>query len=146
MQRLIEIEEGRSVNFKASAFSPIAYNKLFPRRDFLRDMGNLKKEDEEMKKKKKKGEELEGGSLDMKVYELFVRIAYTFAYQGLAPTPRETEEQREFVSKYRDAWEWIDTFNTFSIYEILPEIMDLWYGNEKTISEPKNSVPAPPEK
>lgn len=30
MQKIIEIEEGRSFNFKASAFSPIMYNKLFP--------------------------------------------------------------------------------------------------------------------
>ena len=29
MQKIIEIEEGRSVNFKASAFSPVMYNKLY---------------------------------------------------------------------------------------------------------------------
>lgn len=138
MQRLIEIEEGRSVNFKASAFSPIAYNRLFPGRDFLRDMNKLKKKEE-----RNKEEEV---AFDMDDYKLFARIAYTFAYQGLAPTPRETEEQREFVSKYRDVWEWIDTFNTFSIYEILPEIVELWYGNEKTIAESKKPVPAPPGK
>lgn len=140
MQKIIEIEEGRSVNFKASAFSPIAYNRLFPGRDFLRDMNALKAKEE----KNRGGEEAAVFSMDD--YKLFAKIAYTFAYQGLAPTPRETEEQREFREKYRDAWEWIDTFNTFSIYMILPEIMELWYQNEKTISEPKNPVPAPPGK
>lgn len=145
MQKLIEVEEGRNINFKASAFSPIAYNKLFPGRDFLRDMNALNEKNEKNKEKEEKRES-EGSIFDMDDYILFSRIAYLFAYQGLAPSPRETPEQREFVQKYRDALEWIDTFNTFSIYEILPEIMELWYKNDKTISKPKNQVPAPPGK
>lgn len=79
-------------------------------------------------------------------YEHFVRIAYTFAYQGLAPTPRQTQEQKEFIEQYPDAWTWIDSFGTFSIYEILPDIIELWYQNEKSGSKSKNLVPAPPEK
>ena len=132
MQKLIEVEEGRSVNFKASAFSPIAYNRLFPGRDFLRDMDALNEKNEK-NKKKEKDEESKNSIFDMEDYILFARISYLFAYQGLAPSPRETEEQREFV-------------HTFSIYEILPEIMELWYKNDKTISKSKNPVPAPPEK
>lgn len=135
MQKIIEIEEGRSMNFKASAFSPIAYNRLFPGRDFLKDIGSL--------------EEVSTGddeSLPMEVYEQFVRVAYTFAYQGLAPTPRETEEQRNFREKYPDPWEWIDSFGAFSIYEILPQVIELWYTNEKMASQGKNGVPAPPGK
>lgn len=135
MQKIIEIEEGRSVNFKASAFSPVMYNKLFPGRDFLGDMDGLKKSHDDKEDK-----------FTMNDYELFSRIAYLFAYQGLAPSPRQTKEQIKFLEKYPNVWDWIDTFNTFSIYEILPEIMDLWYKNEKTISKGKNPVPAPPEK
>lgn len=135
MQKIIEIEEGRSVNFKASAFSPIMYNRLFPGRDFLGDMDDLKKSHDDKEDK-----------FTMNDYELFSRVAYLFAYQGLAPSPRQTKEQIEFLEKYPNVWDWIDTFNTFSIYEILPEIMDLWYKNEKTISKGKNPVPAPPEK
>lgn len=149
MQKLIEVEEGRSVNFKASAFSPIAYNRLFPGRDFLKDMNTLNEKSKKNKKKEKdaSGEESsEEISFDMDDYMLFARISYLLAYQGLAPSPRETPEQREFTQKYPDAMEWIDTFNTFSIYEILPEIMELWYKNDKTVSESKNPVPAPPEK
>ncbi len=142
MQKVIEVEEGRSVNFKASAFSPIAYNRLFPGKDFLRDMDKLHEKNKEMEKEKDDSI----SHFDMQDYELFVRIAYTFAYQGLAPSPRETEEQREFIEKYRDALDWIDTFDTFSIYLILPEIMELWYKNNKTVSDSKNPVPAPPEK
>ena len=135
MQKIIEIEEGRSVNFKASAFSPVMYNKLFPGRDFLGDMDGLKKSHDDKENK-----------FTMNDYELFSRIAYLFAYQGLAPSPRQTKEQTEFLEKYPNVWDWIDTFNTFSIYEILPGIMDLWYKNEKTISKGKNPIPAPPEK
>lgn len=139
MQKIIEIEEGRSLNFKASAFSPIMYNRLFPGRDFLKDMNALK--DAHGKDKDSKEE-----SFQMADYEHFVRIAYLFAYQGLAPTPRQTQEQEDFLKKYPDAWDWIDSFNTFSIYQILPEIVKLWYDNEKQISKPKNRVPAPPAK
>lgn len=135
MEKVIEIEEGRSLNFKASAFSPIMYNKLFPRRDFLKDMEALKNTHEEKE-----------DVFTMDDYEHFVRIAYTFAYQGLAPTPRQTQEQKEFIEQYPDAWIWIDSFGTFSIYEILPDIIELWYQNEKSDSKSKNPVPAPPEK
>ena len=54
MQKVIEVEEGRSVNFKASAFSPIAYNRLFPGKDFLRDMDKLHEKNKEMEKEKEK--------------------------------------------------------------------------------------------
>lgn len=135
MEKTIKIDEDRSIHFKASAFSPIMYNRLFPGRDFLRDMNALKNSHED-------GEE----TFNMSDYEHFVRIAYTFAYQGLAPTPRQTQEQKEFLERYPDTWDWVDSFDTFSIYEILPEIINLWYKNEKTVAEPKNQEPAPPEK
>ncbi len=135
MQKVIEVEEGRSVNFKASAFSPIMYNRLFPGRDFLKDMDALKTAHEDKE-----------DTFEMSDYEHFSRIAYLFAYQGLAPSPRQTQEQKEFLEQYPSTWEWIDSFDTFSIYQILPEIMELWYKNEKQISKSKNPVPAPPEK
>ena len=56
------------------------------------------------------------------------------------------QEQLDFREQYPDAWDWIDSFGTFSIYEILPDIIDLWYKNERTISKGKNGVPAPPGK
>lgn len=135
MQKMIEIEQGRSLNFKASAFSPIMYNRLFPGRDFLKDMDALKAAHED-----------KNNVFEMSDYEHFSRIAYLFAYQGLAPSPTQTQEQKEFLEKYPSTWDWIDSFDTFSIYMILPEIMDLWYKNEKQISQSKNPVPAPPAK
>lgn len=135
MEKIIKVEEGRSLNFKASAFSPIMYNRLFPGRDYLKDMEALKCANDKEEK-----------AFEMSDYEHFARIAYLFAYQGLAPSPRTTPEQKAFLEKYPSAWDWIDSFNTFSIYEILPEIMELWYQNEKKVSDGKNPVPAPPVK
>lgn len=134
MEKIITIEEGRSYNFKASAFTPIQYNKLFPGRDFLRDIEMLYQTQKDLE-----GE----NTLSMEVYEAFVRVAYTFAYQGLAPTPIQTSEQKEFRENYPDPWEWIDTFQTFSIYNALPEIIDLWYGGEITTATAKKNSRKP---
>ena len=137
-EKWIEVEEGRRYLFRASAFSPIQYNKLFRGNDYLKDI-------EAMAEKK---EEMEAGdtSFTMDNYEQFARLAYTFAYQGLSPSPKVTEEQRQFVKDYPDPWTWIDSFNSFSIYMILPQIVELWVGNEKTLVQAKNHSPAPPEK
>lgn len=138
MQKVIEVEEGRSLNFKASAYSPIMYNRLFPGRDFLKDMDALKNSHNDEKE--------ESDTFKMSDYEHFVRIAFLFAYQGLAPGVLQTQEQKDFLAQYPDPWEWVDSFNTFSIYEILPQIMDLWYQNERKIAKGKNRIPAPPGK
>ena len=37
--------------------------------------------------------------------------------------------------------EWLDEFNTFSIYQVLPEIIDLWGLNVQTDIEAKKTSP-----
>lgn len=37
--------------------------------------------------------------------------------------------------------EWLDTFNTFSIYQVLPQLIELWRLNVKTDVESKKSSP-----
>ena len=138
MEKVLQIEEGRSYNFKASALSPIQYNRIFKGRDFLRDI-------EEMAKKAQEMEENEETTLSVENYEQFVRLSYLFAYQGLAPTPTRTKEQEEFLEKYPDPWTWIDSFNTFSIYKMLPDIVEVWYGGDIRLVKPKKAEPAPPE-
>ena len=145
MVKTIEIE-GKLIAFKASAFSPIQYNAIFPGHDFMKDMSMLETAEESMEKDENGDTVISVSTLPMEVYEYFVKIAYLFAYQGLAPTPRLTQEQIEFREKYPDPWEWIDTFDTFSIYQILPEIMELWNINEKQAAKAKKSNPIPPEK
>lgn len=138
MEKVIQIEEGRSAAFRASAFSPIQYNRLFPGRDFMRDMETLRG----MSERTKGGENEENKNtyFEIEEYELFVRVAYTFAYQALSPTPRTSDEQREFLKKYPNAWDWIDSMSTFSIYQILPEIVDLWFGGAIQVASSKKNM------
>ena len=46
---------------------------------------------------------------------------------------RATREKREELT----ADDWLDTFNMFSIYQILPELLSLWAMNEATTSTAK---------
>lgn len=140
MEKILEIEEGRSCNFKASALSPIQYNRLFKGRDFLRDIQAMAEKAEEMK------EDESHVSMSGENYEQFARMAYLFAYQGMASTPVQTKEQKKFLKEYPDPWTWIDTFNTFSIYRLLPEIIELWYGGDIRLVKEKKTDHTPPEK
>ena len=36
--------------------------------------------------------------------------------------------------------EWLDSFEMFSIYTVLPQIIELWRLNEMTTSQPKKKV------
>lgn len=146
MEKVIQIEEGRSAAFRASAFSPIQYNRLFPGRDFMRDMDALRSAND--RAKADEGDEAAEGKekkqfFDIEDYETFVRVSYTFAYQALSPSPRVSDEQRAFRKKYPDAWDWIDDMNTFSIYQILPEIVDLWFGGAVQVAGSKKNMSPP---
>ena len=67
-------------------------------------------------------------TLDNFSLEVFENIAYVMAKHA-DPTIPDTPE------------EWLDGFGTFSIYRILPEIIDLWGLNLKTdVEAKKNSV------
>ena len=146
MEKVIQIEEGRSAAFRASAFSPIQYNRLFPGRDFMRDMDALRSANDRANESEE-NEEAEGEErkqfFDIEDYETFVRVSYTFAYQALSPSPRVSDEQRAFRAKYPDAWDWIDDMNTFSIYQILPEIVDLWFGGAVQVAGSKKNMSPP---
>ena len=48
--------------------------------------------------------------------EIFENVAYIMALHGDPNTPKSIDE-------------WLDQFEMFSIYEILPEILELWGSN-----------------
>lgn len=147
MEKVIQIEEGRSAAFRASAFSPIQYNRLFPGRDFMRDMNDLRSMSERTQPAEGGEEtEQEAPQFTIEDYELFVRVSYTFAYQALSPTPRVSAEQKQFRKDYPDPWTWIDSMNTFSIYQILPEIVDLWFGGAVQVASSKKKSSQQSEK
>ena len=114
VRRNIEID-GKEVAFKASAAIPRIYRLKFGR-DIYRDLASLEKS---------VGENEEGESnLDLFSLEMFENIAYVMAKHADPSIPDSPEE-------------WLDEFNTFSIYQILPQLIELWGLNVKTDAEAK---------
>lgn len=114
VKRNIEID-GKEVAFKASAAIPRIYRLKFGR-DIYRDLASLEKS---------VGENEEGKSnLDLFSLEMFENIAYVMAKHADPSIPDSPED-------------WLDEFNTFSIYQILPQLIELWGLNVKTDAEAK---------
>lgn len=103
MKKTIEID-GKQVAFRASAAIPRIYRVRF-HRDIYRDLKSI-----ESSIGKEDGKD---SNLDMFSLEMFENIAYVMAKhadKNIADTPEE----------------WLDEFNTFSIYQVLPELIELW--------------------
>lgn len=110
----IEID-GKEVAFKASAAIPRIYRLKF-QRDIYKDLSSLEKSI---------GDEDEGASnLDMFSLEMFENIAFVMAKHADPSIPDSPEE-------------WLDEFNTFSIYQVLPKLIELWGLNIRTDVESK---------
>ena len=108
MQKTLVID-GKEVAFKASAATPIIYGQMFPGEDFLADMQRMIG---------KKGEIPPGALIT------FAKIAYVMAKQA---DPSQPDTLDGFL----------DQFEMFSIYDILPEIVELWQANAITRSNAK---------
>lgn len=68
----------------------------------------------------------ENSNLDMFSLEMFENIAYIMAKHAdssISDTPEE----------------WLDNFNTFSIYQVLPQLIKLWGLNVKSDVEAKKN-------
>ena len=103
MTQTIEID-GQPVKFRASAAIPRIYRMRF-HRDIYRDLSALEKS---------LGNQDEGSSnLDLFSLEMFENIAFIMAKHADASIPDTPEE-------------WLDNFNTFSIYQVLPKLIELW--------------------
>lgn len=114
--------DGQEVTFRASAAIPRIYRLRF-HRDVYRDLAELQKATENA--------DPESSTLDSFSLEIFENIAYIMAHHAEPDKVPKTPE------------EWLDQFNTFSIYQVLPEIIDLWGLNTKTDVTSKKNVPAP---
>lgn len=108
--------DGVEVPFKASAAVPRLYRLKF-RRDIFQDLQKLSKEVD--------ASDEESSELQIDNLEMFENIAYIMAKHA----------DPENVSG--DINEWLDNFNTFSIYTVLPKILELWQENTETLSESK---------
>lgn len=114
--RNVEID-GKQVSFKASAAIPRIYRIKF-NRDIYKDLRSLEKAVGE-------GDE-NNSNLDLFSLEMFENIAYVMAKHADPNIPDTPEE-------------WLDAFNTFSIYQVLPSIIELWGLNVQTDVESKKN-------
>ena len=118
------IINGIECNLKSSAAIPRIYRLKFGR-DIFVDMTKLQKQisaQEKLMKELKEQAEAEGkefdeeeigSSLPISSLEMFENIAFLMHKHGDPSQPSDIEE-------------WLEQFETFDIYEILPEILEMW--------------------
>lgn len=109
IERTINIS-GKDVLFRSSATVPRLYRAKF-KRDIFKDLSKLEKS----YSKRKKGEE----ELQIDDLEIFENVAYIMAYHADPSIPKTIDE-------------WLDQFEMFSIYQVLPQILELWGDNLMT--------------
>ena len=107
--RKIEID-GKQVAFKASAAIPRIYRLKF-QRDIYKDLRSLERSVGE--------ENEENSNLDLFSLEMFENITFVMAKHADPSIPDTPED-------------WLDGFSTFSIYQVLPELIELWGLNVQT--------------
>ena len=111
----------KEVKFRSSATIPRLYRIKF-KRDIFKDLSRL-----EFSYSKKKKED---GSFAIEDLEIFENVAYIMAYHADHSIPDNIDD-------------WLDQFEMFSIYEVLPEILELWGSNLVTdVASKKNSSAA----
>lgn len=108
--------DGKDVTFRASAAIPRMYRIRF-RRDIYQDIAQLTKEVDANDPNK--------SEIELDNLEMFENIAYLMAKHADPDSVPNTPE------------EWLEQFNTFSIYTVLPKIIELWGMNTEQQAESK---------
>jgi len=120
LQKTLQVAN-QEVTFKSSAAIPRLYRVKFGR-DIFKDLSKLEKAYKDNAGK-------QHSSLQIEDLEIFENVAYIMAYHA-DPTIPDTID------------EWLEQFEMFSIYEVLPEILDLWGSNlESDVDAKKNPFP-----
>lgn len=112
MEKTIKVGESE-IKFKATASTTRKYREKF-NRDLLVDFQALTPN-------------LQNGQLTAGDLECFENIAYIMARQANETIPDDPDE-------------WLDGFEMFSIYEVLPQLISLWGENMVTLENPKKKV------
>lgn len=118
MDKIIKID-GRDIKFRATARTPRLYRAL-TMRDLIKDINDLYKHFKQVQ-----DENDSVDSLSIEDLNIFENTAYVMARHA-------TPDMKE-----KDSDEWLDTFNMFSVWEILPQILELWRINNIQTSESK---------
>lgn len=139
MERTILID-GREVRLRASASIPRLYRIKF-RRDIIHDMAFISKALDKSLRARKAATEpaesktddqeetagpavaLEASDIPMEALTMFENVAYLMAKHADPTVPSDPEE-------------WLDGFETFSIYQVFPVIQEMWEANLQTKSVP----------
>ena len=120
LQKTVKIGD-KEVAFRSSATIPRLYRIKF-KRDIFKDLSKLEAS--------YKGASAEGGSFQIEDLEIFENVAYIMAFYADHTIPDNIDD-------------WLDQFEMFSIYEVLPEILELWGTNLITdVQSKKNLVAA----
>ena len=130
---------GKEVGFRATALTPRLYRHKIGR-DIVRDMNQLRikfaksinaknlkppKKDSAEWQKEEYETKVKDAQLDVMDLEIFENVSYIMAKQYDATLPDTADE-------------WLDSIDgTFSIYEVLPQILELWQLTQQTTSIPK---------
>lgn len=113
IEKIIKVGN-KEVAFKASASIPRLYRLKF-KRDIFKDLSKLEKSFNNKKK-----------DFEIEDLEIFENVAYVMAYHADKTIPESIDD-------------WLEQFEMFSIYEILPEILTLWGVNLETEIESKKN-------
>lgn len=126
MDKVLTIS-GKEVGLRATALTPRLYRHKIGR-DIIQDMSQLQKAFAKAAQISKDAtdEEREAAQLSVMDLEIFENVAFIMARQYDQNIPDTVEG-------------WLDEFDTFSIYEIFPVILDLWNLNNKTTAKPKKN-------
>lgn len=121
------IIDGAEVGFRASALTPRLYRHKF-HRDIIRDLNQLRKSFRKVLELPEDAtdEEKQDAQLEALNLEIFENVTYIMAKQYDGNVPSDPDQ-------------WLDSFSTFSIYQILPHILQLWDMQQATTSIPKNA-------
>ena len=132
LEKVVTIGD-RKVRFRSSAAIPRLYRIKF-RRDIFKDLTRLEKTYREKARERTTdnpdAEDAEQGStFEVEDLEIFENVAYIMALHADQTVPGTIDE-------------WLEQFEMFSIYEILPEILELWGSNLATdVASKKNFTP-----
>lgn len=136
MDKIINVD-GREVGFRATALTPRLYRHKMGR-DMVQDMAKLMRSyntalaaqqtslPEHPTQQERVAFEAaqEQAYLSVADLEVFENMAYIMARQYDPSIPDCVED-------------WLDGFGSFSIYQIIPQITELWGLNNRTTAKPK---------
>lgn len=125
MEKVIHVGT-QDVKMRASALIPRLYRFKF-KRDIIRDITQLKKAYEKALNLPETATEEEKEEAQLSVLELtmFENVAYIMAKHANPDLPDEPDD-------------WLDQIDgVFSIYEVLPQILELWNLSQVQTSVPK---------